>query len=164
MEKIIAESRISRKENGPILRNIKSAIRTSHDSMIDHVNAVALAVRDVKKCAEFYRDKIGFKLEVLEDDFAYLAIGAKGLLGIALVSLDGFAAEISEKHARPREKVAPRNYFAVFVEDTDRLYEELKGKGVRFVTLPTNRPNGQRYAFFEGPEGNLWEISHFPKK
>src|SRR5712691_2492507 len=49
--------------------------------MIDHVNAVALAVRDVKKCAEFYRDKIGFKLEVLEGDFAYLVIGAKGLPG-----------------------------------------------------------------------------------
>ena len=132
--------------------------------MINHVNAVALAVRDVKKCAEFYRDKIGFKLEVLEDDFAYLAIGAKGLPGIALVSLDGFAAEISEKHARPREKVAPRNYFAVFVDDTDRLYKESSGKGVSFPTPPTTRPSGQQYAFFEDPEDNLWEISHFPKK
>jgi len=60
--------------------------------------------------------------------------------------------------------MAPRHYFAVFVEDTDRLYDELRGKGVRFVTLPTSRPNGQRYAFFEDPEGNLWGISHFPKK
>ena len=132
--------------------------------MIDHVNAVALAVRDVKRCAEFYRDKIGFKLEVLEDDFAYLAIGAKGLPGIAIVSLDGFAAETSEKHARPREKVAPRNYFAVFVDDTDRLYKELSGKGVSFPTPPTTRPSGQQYAFFEDPEGNFWEVSHFPKK
>ena len=132
--------------------------------MIDHVNAVALAVHDVKKCAEFYRDKIGFKLEVLEEDFAYLVIGPKGLPGVALVSLDGFATEISENHARPGEEMAPRNYFAVFVDDTDRLYEELRGRGVRFVTPPTSRPNGQRYAFFEDPEGNLWEISHFPKK
>jgi len=60
--------------------------------------------------------------------------------------------------------MAPRNYFAVFVDDTDRLYQELRGKGVRFVTSPTSRPNGQRYAFFEDPEGNLWEISHLPKK
>ena len=132
--------------------------------MIDNANAVVLAVRDVKKCAEFYRDKIGFKLEVLEDDFAYLAIRQKGLPGIALVSLDGFAAEISEKHARPREKVAPRNYFAVFVDETDRLYKELSGKGVSFPTPPTTRPSGQQYAFFEDPEDNLWEISHFPKK
>jgi len=132
--------------------------------MIDHANAVVLAVRDVKKCAEFYRDKIGFKLEVLEDDFAYLAVGQKGLPGIALVSLDGFAAEIPENHARPGEKPAPRNYFAVFVDDTDRLYEELRVKGVHFVAPPTSRPSGQQYAYFEDPEGNLWEISHFPKK
>jgi catechol-2,3-dioxygenase len=36
--------------------------------MIDHVNAVALDVRDVKKCAEFYRDKIGFQLQVLVNE------------------------------------------------------------------------------------------------
>ncbi len=131
--------------------------------MIDHVNAVALAVRDVKKCAEFYRDKVGFKLEVLETDFAYLKIGDKGLAGVALVSMDGFAKEIVEKQVRSRLDAGPRNYFAVFVEDTDRLYNELSGKGVHFVTPPTTRPSGQRYAFFEDPEANLWEISHFPK-
>jgi catechol 2,3-dioxygenase-like lactoylglutathione lyase family enzyme len=78
--------------------------------------------------------------------------------------LDGFAEEISEHDVRPRERMAYRNYFAVFVEDTDRLYEELRGKGVHFVKTPTTRSSGQRYAYFEDPEGNLWEISHFPKK
>ncbi len=53
--------------------------------MIDHVNAFALTVRDVKGCAEFYRDKLGFQLQVLEDDFAYLKIGEKGEPGLALV-------------------------------------------------------------------------------
>ncbi len=112
--------------------------------MIDHVNAVALAVRDVKKCAEFYRDKVGFKLEVLETDFAYLKIGDKGLAGVALVSMDGFAKEIVEKQVWSRVDVVSRNYFAVFVDDTDRLYQELSGKGVHFVTPPATRPSGQR--------------------
>lgn len=62
--------------------------------MIDHLNAFALAVRDVKKCAEFYRDKLGFQLEVLESDFAYLTFGEKPGPGLALVSFDGFANEI----------------------------------------------------------------------
>ena len=38
--------------------------------MLDHVNAYALTVRDVRKCAEFYRDKIGLKLMELQDEFA----------------------------------------------------------------------------------------------
>ncbi|MDA4131655.1 MAG: VOC family protein, partial [Thaumarchaeota archaeon] len=33
-----------------------------------------------------------------------------------------------------------------------------------FVKPPTTQPWGQRIAYFEDPEGNLWEISHFPKK
>ena len=131
--------------------------------MIDHVNAFALTVRDVKGCAEFYRDKLGFQLEVLEDEFAYLKIGEKGGPGLALVSEKGFAEEISQKPVGSQERPY-RSYFAVFVEDTDRLFDELHQKGVRFVTLPTTRPHGQRFAYFEDPEGNLWEISHFPKK
>jgi catechol 2,3-dioxygenase-like lactoylglutathione lyase family enzyme len=132
--------------------------------MIDHLNAFALAVRDVKKCAEFYRDKLGFKLKVLENDFAYLTISEKPGPGLALVSFDGFAEEIVERRVGPRTESVNTSYFAVFVDDTDREYEELSRKGVRFVTPPSTRPSGQRWAYFEDPECNLWEISHFPRK
>ncbi|NNN17695.1 MAG: VOC family protein [Thermoplasmata archaeon] len=127
------------------------------------MNAYALTVRDVKGCAEFYRDRLGFKLQELQDDFAYLTIGEKGGPGVALVSAKGLALELSEERIRPVENVLHRNYFAVFLEDADRAYEELGRKGVRFVQPPATRSDGQRYAFFEDPEGNLWEISHFPK-
>ncbi len=132
--------------------------------MIDHVNAYALTVRDVRKCAEFYRDKLGFNLRELQDEFAYLTIGEKGGPGVALVSADGLAREIPKERVRPGENVLHRNYFAVFLDDADRAYEELSRKGVRFVQPPATRSDGQRYAFFEDPEGNLWEVSHFPKK
>lgn len=132
--------------------------------MIDHLNAFALAVRDVKKCAEFYRDKLGFQLTVLENDFAYLTIGQKPGPGLALVSFEGLAEEVVERRVGPRPESVNPSYFAVFVDDTDREYEELSHRGVRFVTRPSTRPSGQRWAYFEDPEGNLWEISHFPKK
>jgi len=132
--------------------------------MIDHVNAFALAVRDVKKCAEFYRDNLGFDLKVMENDFAYLMIGEKGGPGLALVSFDGFAQEIPDREIGLRAESIRPSYLAVFVEDTDREYEELSGKGVHFVVPPATRASGQRWAYFEDPEGNLWEISHFPKK
>jgi catechol 2,3-dioxygenase-like lactoylglutathione lyase family enzyme len=132
--------------------------------MIDHVNALVLPVRDLEKCVPFYRDKLGFQLLDQQDDAAYLRIGGKGGPVLALLSVDEVAKLISEERVRPREETIHRSYFAVFVDDADREYEELKGKGVHFVKPPTTQPWGQRIAYFEDPEGNLWEISHFPKK
>ncbi len=132
--------------------------------MIDHVNAYALAVSDVKKCAEFYRAKLGFELKELQDNFAYLTFGPKGTAGLALVAADGLAAEVADTTKKPTSGGLSRSYFAIFLEDADGEYAELRRKGVHFVTPPTTRPSGQRFAFFEDPEGNLWEISHFPKE
>ena len=132
--------------------------------MIDHLNASALIVRDVRACAEFYREKLGFKQIELQDDFAYLTYGPKGSSGLALVSITGITPELGDKTRAPAMDGLSRSYFAVFLEDADRTYEELRDRGVHFVTPPTSRPNGQRFAFFEDPEGNLWEISHFPKE
>ena len=130
---------------------------------IDHVNAFALTVRDVQRCAEFYRDKVRLKLVELSDDFAYLKFGDKGGPGLALASARGLSQEIPKERVRPEENLLQRNYFAVFLDDADRAYLELREKGVRFLQPPATRPNGQRFAFFEDPEGNLWEISHFPR-
>ncbi len=125
---------------------------------------MALAVHDVRKCAEFYQKKIGLEVKELQDDFAYLTFRDMARPGVALVSQEGVAEELSEKQVHPGQRTPYRGYFAVFVDDADRLYEELKAKGVTFVKAPTTRLHGQRYAYFEDPEGNLWEISHFPKK
>jgi catechol 2,3-dioxygenase-like lactoylglutathione lyase family enzyme len=132
--------------------------------VIDHLNAYALTVRDVKKCAEFYRDKLGLKLAELSDEFAYLKFSEGSGAGLALVSAEGLAREIPEERVRPETNLTQRNYFAVFLDNADRAYEELRQNGVRFIQPPATRSNGQRFAFFEDPEGNLWEISHFPKE
>jgi catechol 2,3-dioxygenase-like lactoylglutathione lyase family enzyme len=132
--------------------------------MIDHVNAIALTVRDVKKCAEFYRDKVGFKVQMMNDAEAYLSMGQKGAPILAIIGASGLAKELPPERIRPNELPLQRNYIAVFLEDADREYATLREKGVEFVQAPASRPNGQRYAFFEDPEGNLWEISHFPKQ
>jgi len=131
--------------------------------MIDHVNAIALTVSDVKKCAEFYRDQVGFKVNMMNDEEAYLSLGQKGAPILAIIGARGRPKELPAERIRPNEIPLHRNYIAVFLEDADKEYETLRNKGVKFLQPPASRPNGQRYAFFEGPERNLWEISHFPK-
>jgi lactoylglutathione lyase len=71
---------------------------------------------------------------------------------------------ISEAQVRPKDEAIHRTYFAVFLDDVDKEYEELRSRGVSFVKPPTTFPWGQRIAYFEDPEGNLWEISTFLKK
>lgn len=132
--------------------------------MIDHINALVLPVRDVERCASFYRDKLGFNLDQIQDDEAYLTIGGKGGLVLAVLSIDFVAKMISEERVRPREEAIQRTYYVVFVNDVDKEYEELRRKGVHFVKTPTTQADGWRTAHFEDPEGNLWEISQRPKK
>ena len=132
--------------------------------MIDHVNAIALTVRDVRKCAEFYRDKVGLKVDMMDDEEAYLSLGQKGAPVLAIIGARGLAKELPAERIRPNELPLQRNYIAVFLEDADKEYERLRERGVKFLQPPATRPNGQRFAFFEDPEGNLWEISHFPKE
>lgn len=126
------------------------------------MNAYALIVREVRRCAEFYRDTLGFKVMELTDVFAYLTFGPKGSAGLALVTERGIRPELADRTRPLAMGGLSRGYFAIFLEDADRTYETLRAKGVDFVTPPSTRPNGQRFAFFADPEGNLWEISHFP--
>ena len=132
--------------------------------MIDHLNAHVLSVKDIEKCVTFYRDKMGFTLKDKQDDFAYLVFDKKGGAGLGLVSVESAAKMISQDRIRPKEDTIHRDYFAVFVDDVDKEYQELSGKGVHFVNPSTTHPWGQRIAYFEDPEGNLWEISTFLKK
>lgn len=131
--------------------------------MIDHVNAFALVVDDVKKLAEFYRDTLGFKLMEQSDEFAYLKFSDEKGPGLALVSKKGLDKELSENSISETTRSGHRFFFASFLKNADAEVEGLSRKSVKFATRLANRSNGQRYAFFEDPEGNLWEISHFPE-
>jgi lactoylglutathione lyase len=129
--------------------------------MIDHFNAYAIPVRDLEKCVAFYRDKLGLILEDKQDDLAYFVFSKQDKPGIALVKMDTAVSLISETQIRPREETIHRTYFAVFVDDVDKEYDDLRAKGVHFIKPPTTHPRGQRVAYFEDPEGNLWEITTF---
>jgi catechol 2,3-dioxygenase-like lactoylglutathione lyase family enzyme len=131
--------------------------------MIDHINAIVLAVRDVEKCALFYRDKLTFNLEQLERDEAYLTIGPGGGIVLALKSLDLLAGQISEERIKPRQESLKRTHCVVFVTDLDAEYNDLLQKGVHFLSSPRTQEGGWRTAHFEDPENNFWEIAQHPR-
>ncbi len=130
--------------------------------MINRINAIVLVVSDVEKCALFYRDKLGFNLDQLERDEAYLTVGSGGGIVLALKSLDLAAKQISPERIRQGEESIKRNHCVVFVKDVDAGYNDLSRKGIHFFNPPETLPDGWRTAHFDDPDGNLWELAQRP--
>jgi len=128
--------------------------------MIDKISATLIMVRDFDESLRFYRDVLEFKPSVVEPGFAAFDIGDKTL---AVLDLSKAVEMISAEALQPEKPFIPRSLFAVFMEDCDAEYERLKARGDHFIKPPVTQPWGQRTAYFSDPDGNIWEISHFPK-
>lgn len=126
------------------------------------VNAIVLFVRNLEACEKFYKDALGLKIKNKEEGF--IAFELEGEQELALMSLEASSQMISKEAIHPEKEGVHRTLLAMFVEDTDKTYKELKAKGVEFVKPPTTQPWGQRTAYFKDPDGNFWEISHFISK
>lgn len=131
--------------------------------MLDHVSALVLSVRDVTTCSAFYRDVMGFHYDGGDAREAYFTIGGPSGMALALLSAEALDQLVPGGRFRPATAPARATYFAIFVIDARREYERLRSKGARFVTELVTRPDGWQDAFFEDPEGNVWEIAQKPK-
>src|SRR5688572_18062202 len=129
--------------------------------MIDKISAHLIMVRDFDKSFKFYQDTLEFKTVTNEKGFAAFKIGDSTL---AVLDISMAADMISEEAIQPAKEFIPRSLFAVFMDDCDAEYERLKAKGVHFIKPPVTQPWGQHTAYFTDPDGNIWEISHFPKE
>lgn len=125
--------------------------------MIDHYSEYNITVYDLEKCVPFYRDKLGLEMKQHEKDYAYFTFGKSGS-GLALVSIDTASRLFPEAKFPPKGDRTHQTFLSIAVEDIDKECGELKAKGVPFVIPPTVYPIGQKVAFIEDPEGNLWEI------
>ncbi len=98
-----------------------------------------LIVKDVKASAEFYRDKLGFKIEfVIEEGTPF-----------ASVYRDGYKVYLEScpncgKDDENSEKVAVKCGVYFMVDDVDALYEEFKSRGVEFRWAPQDQVYGNR--------------------
>ena len=115
--------------------------------------ATMLCVRDVARSTAWYRDKLGF--EVVKDeapDIALLRIDS----GLVYVF-----AESEPTEDKPSERLRPQPggvILVLTVEDCRAAYEELRNRGVEFLTPPKSPPWGGWRAFARDPDGYLVEI------
>jgi len=119
---------------------------------VDHVG---IMVKDIDSSIKFYMDVVGFKLidKITHSDgymkLAFLGFGEAGETELELIQ--GYNSGLPEEG-----KV---HHLAVTVDDIEKEFERIKTLDVKLIDEKiTILPNGFRYFFFHGPEGEWIEF------
>ncbi len=106
--------------------------------MIKSIIDVAVVVSDPAKSADWYKDKLGLEIRDKEDH--WVTVAPKGS-DVVL-------------HLCQTTPLEPGNTGIAFrVDDLDKAYQEMSGKGVEFTLKPKKAEWGY-YAMFKDPDGN----------
>ncbi|MNZ39464.1 Lactoylglutathione lyase [compost metagenome] len=122
------------------------------DKRIDHIGVM---VKDIEASIQFYTDVLGFELKgrtphtngVIE--LAFLGFGHSDETELELIQGYNDSLPVEGKV----------HHFAVRVEDVETEFKRLKQLDVQFVDQEiTTLPNGYRYFFVEGLDGERVEL------
>jgi len=120
------------------------------------LEGLTLAVADVKRSIEFYRDQLGLAVVVDKaPQFGMIRVGGKngGTIGLLSMELtDGAAAQSWTAQQRAAIHVE------LSTDDLDGLYNDLKSRGVKFHTPPHDEP-WERCMDILDPDGYTVEIA-----
>ena len=113
--------------------------------MIGKVRQIAVVVKDLEASKIFYRDQLGLKLLF------------EAPPGLAFFDLDGIWLMLSAENERERAQPGSVLYFEVV--DIQKIFTELKGRGVTFVDEPHRIADMGTYelwmTFFRDPDGTV---------
>ncbi|MDH5374346.1 MAG: VOC family protein [Candidatus Bathyarchaeota archaeon] len=114
--------------------------------MIKTVWCVTFYVSDLKKATKFYEEILG-----LEKKYEYPSYVGFECGGVEI----GLIPKLTE-----RQKISPLSPSVEFLaDDVEKVYNELKNKGVEFIKELHYEPWGGRQATFTDPDGNILEIA-----
>lgn len=118
---------------------------------------VRMLVRDYATSFTFWRDTVGLPV-IFGDEEGPYADFQTGAATLAIFSSSAMIQDTGIESGRGGR--GADDVLIVFeVPDVDNAVRELEGRGVRFVTQPTDQPGwGIRVAHFRDPDGNLVEL------
>ena len=119
---------------------------------IRNLDYVIVLCNDISAMTDFYRDVLGFKIDLdeCEENWVQFRIGS-GLLCL-------------RPHGRWYDDAVTKNgasvqlSFRLSPDGVNTAYQELIEKLVEIVEPPTDQSFGHRTVYFKDPEGNILEI------
>jgi predicted enzyme related to lactoylglutathione lyase len=118
--------------------------------MITHVKFVSIPTTDQDRALAFYTEKLGFKV-VTDQPFDGKQRWIELRVGNADTRFVLFTTDDGPKPGSPFNG-------ALACDNVDRTYDEMKGRGVDFVSPPQKQPWGT-FAIFKDPDGNQFVMS-----
>jgi catechol 2,3-dioxygenase-like lactoylglutathione lyase family enzyme len=148
--------------------------------MLQRINHVSITVKDLDHVIDWFRDKFG--CTDIGEPYAYegeLIEKFTGLPGahtrVRKVKVQDFVLEFIQYLSPPGKELKGNMndvgypHIGFVVDDIDRMYDDLRQKGVRFrsppckVTDETSPVFGWQLVFLDGPEGMTLELVQSPR-
>jgi glyoxylase I family protein len=121
--------------------------------MFQGLEHTAIASPDPQRLAEWYVQKLDFHINYTYAG-NYFVRASNGTL-IEIIP--------SEGERGPQKMKDPGiRHMAITVDDFDAASEELRKRGIEFITQPTN-VQGNRLIFFHDGDGNILHLIHRPQ-
>jgi catechol 2,3-dioxygenase-like lactoylglutathione lyase family enzyme len=132
--------------------------------MITRLSHTTIYVVDQEEALKFYRDKLGFEVrddQTMDNGFRWVTVGPKTQPDLRIVLM-----ALKESPMLGADKVAAlRNLLqsgamgggVLAVDDCKKTYEELRAKGVQFMSPPTERFYGIE-ALLKDNSGNWFSM------
>jgi catechol 2,3-dioxygenase-like lactoylglutathione lyase family enzyme len=121
------------------------------------IDAVTLAVSDLQRSTQFYRDVMGFEQVSSSEAVSGFRLGAMALdLIDRQVLLDETYLDDFPPPPAPVTLV-----LRVTRDEVDECMRRLEEAGVRIVAPAEDKPLGPRIGYAADPDGHLWEIGAF---
>jgi catechol 2,3-dioxygenase-like lactoylglutathione lyase family enzyme len=137
--------------------------------MISKMSHAAIFVLDQQAALEFYRDKLGFEVRTdatMDGGYRWLTVGPKDQPDFEIILMlpnPGFMFDEATSN-KVRELVQGGKLGGGVFDTPDcrAAYEELKAKGVEFISPPEEQPWGIG-AVFKDNSGNWFSLSQHPE-
>ena len=133
--------------------------------MIRRMSHATVFVRNQDEALQFYRDKLGFEIRTdakVSDDFRWLTVAPKDQPNFEIVLMEPNPGMLmDEATASQLRSLMEKGVLGAGVFNTDdcrATYEELKKKGVEFMSEPSERPYGIE-AIFKDNSGNWFSLT-----
>jgi catechol 2,3-dioxygenase-like lactoylglutathione lyase family enzyme len=137
--------------------------------MISKMSHAAIFVLNQQAALEFYRDKLGFEVRTdatMDGGFRWLTVGPKDQPDFEIILMEPSPGYMfDEATANQVRDLVQQGKLGAGVFDTPNCqatYEELSGRGVEFLSPPSEQPWGIG-AVFKDNSGNWFSLSQHPE-